>query len=172
MARNFPELTSETYAALFDDFAAEVQLDYRTDCSELFGGDFNQMPQDLATLIVTEIERLEDRVGRKGFFDLAQQILLQTADDLWCGHINELRESISNQILATTTHKSAVAHYVSQSFQAWDGFRERIIARFLSRLLTFPINQLINPNIVRQPETVQATDDILKLIPDRPAAVT
>jgi preprotein translocase subunit SecA len=172
VARNFPELTSETYAALFDDFAAEVQLDYRTDCSELFGGDFNQMPQDLATLIVTEIERLEDRVGRKGFFDLAQQILLQTADDLWCGHINELRESISNQILATTTHKSAVAHYVSQSFQAWDGFRERIIARFLSRLLTFPINQLMNPNIVRQPETVQATDDILMLIADRPAAVT
>jgi len=168
--RHFPQLTSELYSAQFDRLVDEVRLDYRTDCSELFGGDFNLLPQELGGLIVGEIEQMEDKLGRKGFSDLARLILLQTADDLWCGHISELQESMSNQMLATTTHKSAVAHYIRQSFQAWGGFQERIISQFLSRLLTFPIDQPINPVNERVPETFEVYDDVRTLIADRPTA--
>ena len=69
-------------------------------------------------------------------------------------------------MLATTAHRSAVAHYVEQSFLAWDGFHERIIAQFLSRLLTFPIK----PADARPLQTFQLDDDIRALIADRPTA--
>lgn len=166
VASHFPELTSEGYRVQFDSLMDEVQLDYHTSCSELFGGDFNLLPRELGLLFASKIERMEGRLGPKGFSDLARTILLQTADDLWCGHINELQDCISNEMLATTAHRSAVAHYVEQSFLAWDGFHERIIAQFLSRLLTFPIK----PADARPLQTFQLDDDIRALIADRPTA--
>jgi len=167
VARHFPQLTSEQYRARFDCLVDEVQLDYRTDCWELFGDDFNLLPEELGRLFTGKIDGLEDSLGRKEFSDLAKLILLQAADDLWCCHIHELQDSISNQMVATAAHKSAVAHYVEQSFQAWDGFQERVIAQFLSRLLTFPITRAG----ARQLETFQVDDDIRMLIVDRPTAV-
>ena len=164
VARHFPELTSEHYRARFDRLADEVQLDYRTDCWELFGGDFNLLPEELGGLFTAQIDQLEEWLGPKQFSGLAKLILLQTADDLWCGHINELQDCISNQMLAMTAHKPAVAHYIEQSFQAWDGFSERIIDQFLSRLLTFPIKRVDAP----APATFQVDDNLRALIADPP----
>ena len=173
VARHFPQLTSEEYRVQFDCLADEVQLDYGIACSELFGGDFNLLPQELDGLFIGEIERLEDRLGRKEFSGLARQILLQTADELWSGHINELKDCISNQILVTTTHKSAVAHYIRKSFQAWEGFRERVVAQFMSRLLTFPValTLALDGYGAGPPDTFQVNAAVKMLIAERPTAV-
>ena len=165
-ARHFPELTSEKYRAQFDSLVDEVQLDYQTDCSKLFGGDFNLLPQELSGMFIGQIDGLEERLGRNEFSDMTRLILLQTSDELWRGHINRLQEFISNQMLAATTHKSSVAHYVRQSFQAWGGFQELNAAEFLSRLLTFPINRTSG----RPSETMQVNDDVRMLITDSTAA--
>ena len=167
VASHFPELTLEQYGGQFDCLVDEVQLDYRVDCSGLFGDDFNLLPEQLGGLFIGELKRLEERLGRKEFSDLARLVFLQTSDDLWKTHINELQDTISNQMLATTTHRSAVAHYIRQCFQAWNGFRERVISQFLSRLLTFPVI-LIDP---RPSETFQVNDDVVLLLAGPPTAV-
>ena len=48
-----------------------------------------------------------------------------------------LQDSISNQLLATSEHRSAVALYIRSSFQTWDGFWDRVNAEFLPRLLKY-----------------------------------
>ena len=170
-ACHFPEMTSETYSARFESLVDEVQLDYRTDCSELFGGDFNLLPQELSSLFIGEIERLENRLGRNEFSDMTQLILLQTSDELWRDHINRLQQFISNQLLAATTHKSSVAHYIRRSFQAWSGFQELVNAEFLSRLLTFPTNRIgLRPTATFPSNTFTVNDDVKMLITDSTAA--
>ena len=167
VSRHFPEVTLAEYSVQFECLVDEVKLDYGVDCSELFGGDFDLLPQELGRLFIGEIEKLEDRLGRKEFSDLARIILLQTSDELWRDHINGLRASISNHMLAAATHKSAVAHYIRQCFQAWGAFRELVNAQFLASLLTFPFNPIDIP----QSETFQVNDDVRVLIADRATAM-
>ena len=162
-ARHFPELTSEQYRVQFDSLVDEVQLDYRTDCAELFGGDFNLLPQELSRLFIGQIERLEDSLGPKDFADMARHILLQTSDELWRDHMNRLQEFISNQMLAVTHHKASVAHYIQRSFQAWGGFQDLVNDQFLSRLLTFPIKR---PGS-RPADPIQVFDEVRMLIPEK-----
>lgn len=172
VTRHFPQLTSEEYSAQFDCLVEEVQLDYGTDCRGLFGGDFNLLPQELGRLFIGEIERLETKLGWKEFSGLAKLILLQTADGLWSGHINEMQDRISNQVLMTTTHKSAVAHYIMHSLRTWGGFREQVMAQFLSRLLTFPAIQTQDMAIASPSETLQVNDDVRTLMAYRTPALT
>jgi preprotein translocase subunit SecA len=167
VARHFPAITLEQYSGQFDCLVDEVQLDHRVDCSGLFGGDFNLLPRELGRLFIGKLERSEDELGRQEFSDMARLVFLQTGDDLWRSHINELQGFISNQVFGAASHKSAVARYVRRSFQAWGEFRERVIAEFLSRLLTLPI-----PRVDAQAQsTVQVNDDVRLLIADLPTAV-
>jgi preprotein translocase subunit SecA len=167
VACHFPQVTLERYAGQFDCLVDEVRLDHRVDCSGLFGGDFNLLPQELGWLFIGKLERLEDRLGRKEFSDLARLVFLQTCDDLWRSHINELQGLISNQVFGAASHKSAVAHYIRQCFQAWGGFRERVVAEFLSRLLTLPLPR----TDTQPPPTIQINNDVRMLIADLPTAV-
>lgn len=167
VARHFPAITLEQYAGQFGCLVDEVQLDHGVDCSELFGGDFNLLPQELGRLFIGKLERLEDGLGRQEFSDLARNVFLQTGDDLWRSHISELQGLISNQMLGAASHKSAVAHYIRRCFQAWDGFRGQVIGEFLSRLLTLPIPRTDAP----PSPTIQVNDDVRVLIADLPAAV-
>jgi len=165
VARHFPELTSETYRERFDRLVDEVQLDYRIDCSGLFGGDFNRLPQELSQLLLSHIEDLEIQLGPKDFAAIAGQLLLQTADESWRDHIIRLQGFIANQMLAATNHKSSVAHYIRRSFEAWDGFQEAVTGQFLSLLLTFPLTR----TKAHSPETTEKlniNDDVGTLISD------
>ena len=176
VARHFPELTAEGYRERFGNLVEEVRLDHRTDCSGLFGGDFNRLPQELSHLLLSKIQGLEETLGPKAFESMAGQILLQTSDELWRGHILRLQGFFSNQMLSATNHKSSVARYVRLSFEAWDGFQDSVTDQFLSRLLTFPVSR--TPGLLTQTvETapiVSVNEDVGLLIsdptPDRGAA--
>ena len=91
---------------------------------------------------------------------------MKTCDDLWKTHLTELQESVSNQMLSSHSHKSAVALYVRRSFKAWDEFLERVKSEFLSRLLTFPINRMNR----QPPQPVRVHEDVHALIAQFPMA--
>ena len=158
----------ELYDVQFDWLAEEVLLDYGVDCSILYGCDLNLLPGELGRMFTAKLDRLESRAGTRVFSDMVKLIFLQTCDELWRSHITELRDSISNQLLASPSHNSAVASYVQRSFEAWRGFWERVNAEFLSRLVTFPLNQID----AGPPSQFQVSDEVEMLLAGRPMATT
>ena len=167
VSAHFPQVTLEEYDAQFDRLVEEVQLDYLVDCSSLRGWDMNLLPQELGNLFIDRMADLESSLGTKEYAALARSIYLQACDELWKAHIVELQDSISNQILASPDHKSAVALYIRRSFQAWQGFWERVNAEFMSRLLTFPVTKGYAPST----PTVELNDEVQTLIAARPMAM-
>lgn len=127
----------------------------------------NLLPQELGHLFIDRMADLESGLGAKEYAALASSIYLKACDEIWKAHIVELQDSISNQLLASTDHKSAVAHYIQHSFQAWQGFWERVNAEFMIRLFTFPVARGYVPST----PTVQLNDEVLTLIADRPIAL-
>ena len=97
---------------------------------------------------------------------MASSIYLQACDEHWKAHIVELQDSISNQLLAATDHKSAVAQYIQRSFQAWQGFWDRVDADFLPRLLTFRVSQ----GYARSTPSIQVDQEVQTLIKSRSMA--
>ena len=160
--------TDELYCVQFDRLAEEVRLDCGADCSNLYGCDLNLLPGELGRLFIAKLDRLESRAGVRVFSDMVKLIFLQTCDELWRSHIAELRDSISSQLLASLSHNSAVASYVRRSFEAWRGFWERVNAEFLSRLATFPLNQID----ASPPTQFQVSDEVEMLLAGRPMATT
>ncbi|HIB13012.1 MAG TPA: hypothetical protein EYO17_14000 [Dehalococcoidia bacterium] len=167
VSAHFPQVTLEEYDAQFDRLVEEVQLDYLVDCSSLRGWDMNLLHQELGNLFIDRMADLESSLGTKEYAALARSIYLKACDELWKAHIVELQDSISNQILASPDHKSAVALYIRRSFQAWQGFWERVNAEFMSRLLTFPVTKGYAPST----PTVELNDEVQTLIAARPMAM-
>ena len=161
-----PQVTLESYPFQFDRMADEILLDYRVDCSFLTGCDLTELPGELGGLFVSGLEGLEARLGTTEFASLSRLLYLNICDDLWKAHLIMLQEAISNQMLSSHSHKSAVARYVSWSFKAWDEFMERVERDFLSRLLTFPIDRMDR----QPPLRVQVHEDVPVLIAQVPMA--
>ena len=166
VAAHFPQVTLEEYDAQFDRLVEEVQLDYQIDCALLRGLDMNLLPQELGHLFIDRMSALENTLGTKEYAALARSIYLKACDELWKAHLIELRDSISNQLLASTDHKSAVALYIQRSFHVRQGFWDRVNAEFLTRLLTFPVAQ----NHIRSKPMVQLNEEVQTLITDRSLA--
>jgi preprotein translocase subunit SecA len=161
VSAHFPQVTLEDYNSQFDRLVEEVQLDYRVDCSPLRGWDMNLLPQELGFLFTERMAQSETEMGAKDYAAITRSLYLKTCDDLWKAHIVELQDSISNQLLAVSDHKSAVALYIQRSFQTWDSFWDRVDAEFLPRLLTFKLGQS------SPAPTVHVNQEVYTLITDR-----
>ena len=60
-------------------------------------------------------------------------------------------------------HKVAVADYVTASYDAWQSFQRQVVELFLSRLLTFPMDQLID--LSERPENaVDLSEDVALIL--------
>ena len=164
VSAHFQQVTLEDYHTQFDQLVEEVQLDHGVDCSPLRGCDMNVLPQELGNLLTDKIAEIENRLGEKEYATVARSIYLKTCDDLWKSHIVTLQDSISNQLLATSDHRSAVALYIRSSFQTWDGFWDRVNAEFLPRLLTFT-HDTGDPL-----PSIQVNEEVQTLIADRSMA--
>ena len=57
-------------------------------------------------------------------------------------HLMELRNLISSNVLSNSYHKSTVAHYIQQAYRCWELFLTAVNEKSLSRILTFPIDEL------------------------------
>ena len=135
----FAGSTADDYGLQFRRLAEELEEDSGLNCSDLWGMGLDQLPDELGSLLVTELGLRASRLGRKGFSDLARLLWLQTGDELWRDHICEQQEMILNAHLSDHGHKAAVADYVIHSYRAWQAFQRRVTDLFLSRVLTFPI---------------------------------
>lgn len=137
----FPDATFEQYAIQFDRMADEVRWRYQVDTGFLKSTDLTLLPEEIGHLFLDRLEELQDSLGRQGFSSLARQAYLRSCDEMWKSHLAQLQDSISNQLLANINHKSAVAHYIGTSVDAWRAIQTRAKAGFLSRLLTLPATQ-------------------------------
>ena len=166
-ASHFAGVTSDLYPSQFVRFTEELRLDYQVDCSGLWGLDLTLVPDELGWLFISSLEGFEREIGPENFDYLAILLYLNTCDELWKSQLNELQDSILNQTLSNSGHKSAVARYVRQSFKAWDEFLEGVEADYLSRLLTFPLERF-QPPVIAQ---VQVHEDAHALIARQPVAM-
>ena len=166
VASHFAGVTSELYPSQFARFGEELRLDYQVDGSGLWGLDLTLLSAELGRIFIDRLEGLEREVGPENFDYLAVLLYLNTCDELWKSQLSELQDTILNQTLSNSSHKSAVAHYVQRSFKAWDEFMERVEADYLSRLLTFPVDRFDPP--VAAP--VQVHEDAHALIARQPMA--
>ena len=163
---HFAGVTSDLYPSQFVRFAEELRLDYRVDGSGLWGLDLTLLAAELSQLFIDRLDGLEQEAGSTNFDYLTVLLYLNTCDELWKSQLSELQDTILNQTLSNSSHKSAVAHYVRRSFKAWDEFMERVEADYLSRLLTFPVDRFDPP--VAAP--VQVHEDAHALIARQPVA--
>ena len=167
VAGHFSGVTSDLYPAQFARFADELWLDYEVDCSNFWSLDLTVLPAELSQLFIGRLEGLEREIGPANFDYLAVLLYRNTCDELWKSQVSELQDSILNQTLSSSSHKSAVAHYIQWSFQAWDEFLKLVEADYLSRLLTFPVDQLHPPVLA----SVQVHDDAHALVARQPMAM-
>ena len=164
VSAHFQQVTLEDYQTQFDQLVEEVELDYGVDCSPLRGCDMNLLPRELGNLLTAKMTAIDYRLGEKEYATAARTLYLKTCDDLWKTHIVALQDSISNQLLATSEHRSAVALYIRSSFQTWDGFWDRVNAEFLPRLLKYS-QGTGNPLPL-----IQVNEEVQTLIADRSMA--
>jgi preprotein translocase subunit SecA len=167
VAGHFAGVTSDLYPSQFARFADELRLDYDVDCSSFWGLDLTTLPAELGQLFIGRLEGLEREVGPANFDYLAILLYRNTCDELWKSQVCELQDSFLNQTLSSSSHKSAVAHYIRRSFKAWDEFLELVEADYLSRLLTFPVDWLHPPVLA----SVQVHEDARALIARQPIAM-
>ena len=158
---HFQQVTLEEYHTQFDKLVEELQLDYGVDCSPLRGCDMNLLHRELGVLLTSEMTAVENTLGGKEYAAVARTLYLKTCDYLWKSHIVALQDSVSNQLLATSEHRSAVALYIRSSFQTWDTFWDRVNAEFLPRLLTF------SRDIESPQPSILVNEEVQTLIADR-----
>ena len=130
----------DDYPRRFQRLVEEARLDYGVNCSGLYGTDLALMPAELSALFVSRLEQQVGRAGEGAFPQVARLLWLQVCGELWPVHIAGLRDSLASQLLSSLNHKSAVAHYVRRSNEAWREFWELVDAEFLSRLIAFPLS--------------------------------
>ena len=130
----------DDYPRRFRRLSEEARVDYGVDCSGLYGTDLARMPAELSALFVACLEQQLSRVGESVFPQMARLLWLQACGELWPVHIAGLRDSLASQLLSGLNHKSAVAHYVRRSNEAWREYWELVDAEFLSRLIAFPLS--------------------------------
>ena len=66
---------------------------------------------------------------------LARTVLVQTGDDLWCGHLQRLQEMMAVAPLAPLDHRSAVAAFQRDCAEEYEGFVQDTLDSFIPRLL-------------------------------------
>ena len=120
----------------------ELNLDYGVDGRSLFGVDVSNLVAELISILNDKIGNIEISIGADKLTQLAKLVLLRTADELWMDHLEELRNLMHSNTLSNSYHKSMVAHYIQQAYQSWESFLTAVNNESLSRILTFPIEEL------------------------------
>ena len=110
------------YAPRFDELAAEMYLDFGLDCEDLWGLGLHELSRGLGDLLVDRLEEARAALGSSRFDELARMVLVQTGDDLWCGHLERLQEMMAIAPLAPADHRSAVAAFQRDCAAEYEGF--------------------------------------------------
>jgi len=140
--QNFPTVDGLGYPDKFSNMCNELHLDYGVDGSCLFGVDVRNLAPELVNMLNDKIDNIEIAIGAEKLTHLVKLVLLRTADELWMDHLEELRNLMHSNTLSNSYHKSMVAHYIQQAYQSWESLLIAVNSKSLSRILTFPIEEL------------------------------
>ena len=140
--QNFPTVDGLGYPDKFSNMCNELHLDYGVDGSCLFGVDVRNLVPELVNMLNDKIDNIEIAIGAEKLTHLVKLVLLRTADELWMDHLEELRNLMHSNTLSNSYHKSMVAHYIQQAYQSWESLLIAVNSKSLSRILTFPIEEL------------------------------
>ena len=123
------------YDRRFDELAAEMDLDFGLDCEGLWGLGLNALEQGLGDLLAGRLDEARAALGPARFDALARTVLVQTGDDLWCGHLERLQEMMAVAPLAPADHRSAVAAFQRGCAAEFEGFVRDTLDSFVPRLI-------------------------------------
>ncbi len=133
--RRFGRAPVTSYERRFDELAAEMSLDFGLDCEGLWGLGLDALAQGLGDILVDRLDEARGGMGAARFDDLARTVLVQTGDDLWCGHLERLQEMMAVAPLAPADHRSAVAAFQRGCAAEYEGFVQDTLDSFIPRLL-------------------------------------
>ena len=140
--QHFPTVEGLGYPDKFNNMCNELHLDYGVDGSCLFGADVRNLVPELVNMLNDKIDNIEIKIGTEKLTHLVKLVLLRTADELWTDHLEELRNLMHSNTLSNSYHKSMVAHYIQQAYQSWESLLIAVNSKSLSRVLTFPLEEL------------------------------
>ena len=123
------------YDRRFDELAAETYLDFGMDCEDMWGLGLDELAKGLAELLATRLEQARSALGAARFDELARVVLVQTGDDLWCGHLERLQEMMAVAPLAPADHRSAVAAFQRACAAEYEGFLRDTCDSYIPRLI-------------------------------------
>ena len=123
------------YATRFDELAAEMHLDFGLECEDLWGLGLDELTKGLGDLLVERLEGARAALGSSRFDELAQTVLVQSGDDLWCSHIERLQEMMAVAPLAPADHRSAVAAFQRDCAAEYERLLGDTLESFIPRLL-------------------------------------
>ena len=133
--RRFGTAPVADYELRFDELAAEMSQDFGLDCEGLWGLGLNALAQGLGDMLAGRMDEARMALGAARFDDLARTVLVQTGDDLWCGHLERLQEMMAVAPLAPADHRSAVAAFQRGCAAEYEGFVQDTLDSFIPRLL-------------------------------------
>ena len=144
--RRFGRAPVTGYERRFDELAAEMSLDFGLDCEGLWGLGLDALAQGLGDILVDRLDEARGGMGAARFDDLARTVLIQTGDDMWCGHLERLQEMMAIAPLAPTDHRSAVAAFQRGCAAEYEGFVQDTLDSFIPRLLEAADSEIAQAN--------------------------
>ena len=139
--RHFPVTPLESYESRFERMAEELWQDCGIDCYDLDGIGLDRLPTEIGRLVEASLAQKQAEIGDSAFASLEKLLLLQSSDELWKEHMAELYEMMLAIPLGQYSHKAAVAEYAVRSYDAYARLKNLALDVFVSRLLTFPVQE-------------------------------
>ena len=162
VARCFGAAPVTDYDRRFDDLAATTYLDFGLDCEGLWGLGLDALEQGLGDLLAGRLEEARTALGAARFDGLARAVLVQTGDDLWCGHLERLQEMMAVAPLAPLDHRSAVAAFQRDCGVEFEGFLLDTLDSFVPRLLEVADSEIGRHN--PEPEDIELPAELARIM--------
>ena len=140
--RHFKVNSLTSYESRFDRMAEELWLDCEIDCYDLDGTGLDTLAPEIGRLVDVKVAKTRAEIGDSACAGLEKLLFLQSSDELWKEHMSELYAMMLAVPLGHYSHKAGVAEYAIRSYDAFARLKSSVIDVFVSRLLTFPVQEL------------------------------
>ena len=130
------------FCALMD----EMKLDYKVDCSQLYGQGIHAVAQELEHLLVNTYNTHRSAFGHNTN-DIERRLLLETIDDQWSTYLADNQDKVLSSQVYSLGHRSAITDFMIDRGKAFDNLIQDATDSFLIAFL-----KLDPPKTETQPE--------------------
>ena len=164
--RHFPGLRVSDYDGQFDRLSSDLKDTFEIDGSALFGTALTTLAEEISGLMAMKLGGSGATLGLAEFHDLEKLLLIQTADELWKGHLIDLEGLVQGISGQTDGRAASMARFGIIAFDAYNDFKRRVTDEFVAELLTFPVEDPIE----QETDSIELMDDVASIL--EPALVT